>query len=76
LPSDDRDESLAILRDRDAIKIDGIDADRYFLELADANGLSSQVVMTEGKTPEQTCAEILQHIGSRDLDLTMENIDD
>ena len=71
LPSPDSDESVKILNNRFAQMLaeEGIEADSRILEVNErfvkhpSNALLAKItIYTEGKTPEETCAEILQHI--------------
>jgi shikimate kinase len=58
-PSDDDNESLEILEARDSIQVDGMDGNLFFLKSPDIEALASHVIITEGKTPAQTCDDIL-----------------
>lgn len=59
LPSPDLDEAIALLRERTPFKIDGVPFTRYLVTHPAFRTLATQVVYTEGKTPEEVCAEIL-----------------
>jgi shikimate kinase len=65
LSSPDDDVSLNILWDRDSIKSSGMDGNRYLLSSPDVAALATRVVMTEGRTPEETCADVLAAPGLR-----------
>ena len=64
VPTGDADESFQILADRDSIKSGGIDGNLYFLRAPEIRALATQVVITEGRTPEQTGDDILVAIAS------------
>jgi shikimate kinase len=71
LPSSDPDESVEILNKRfvEMLALEGIEADSRTLEVNEhfvkhpSNQLLAKItVYTKGKTPDETCAEILQQI--------------
>lgn len=63
LPSPDPDESVRILKERyGGLVSNGVDFDRHFVTHHSNHDLATLVVHTKGKTPEETCAEILQRI--------------
>ncbi|MFO7167040.1 MAG: shikimate kinase [Chloroflexota bacterium] len=64
LPSPDKDESVAILRDRMTDRIDGSDLNRYLLAHRLPRELATITVYTAGKTPEQTAEEILGRLAA------------
>ena len=74
LPSPDPDESIAILNERMAALLraenqpeeripDVLKANEEFVRHPANGRLAKQVVYTEGKTPEETCTEIVRLIG-------------
>lgn len=60
VPSPDPDESVRMLEERPRSTIDGIDANRYLIGHPAHYDLAKRVVYTEGRTPEQTCDELLR----------------
>jgi adenylate kinase family enzyme len=72
LPSPDLDESVEILNNRFVQMLaeeEGIEADsrtlqinEHFVKHPSNQLLAKKIVYTNGKTPDETCAEILQHI--------------
>ncbi len=62
LPSEHLDESLRILNERDIDRpVDlNFDFNAHFLQHPGYRMLAKHVVYTEGKTPEQTCEEVLE----------------
>jgi shikimate kinase len=58
LPSPDLDESAAILRGRSRATIQGIDLNRFII--THLQKLAKITLFTEGETPEETCAAIIQ----------------
>jgi hypothetical protein len=63
LPSPDLDESVAVLRQREGeIVSDGFDFHEHFTKHHSNHDLAKFVVYTKGKTPEETCDEILRKI--------------
>lgn len=63
LPSSDLQESLTILRERSGSIRGGMAVNRFFLTRLAQSWLAKQVVYTAGKTPEQTCDEIINLCG-------------
>jgi len=59
LPSPDLDEAITILRDRNPFKIGGVPFTRYLVTHPAFRQFATQVVYTQGKTPDEVCAEIL-----------------
>ena len=59
LPSSDLDEAIAILRARTPFKVGDVPFTRYLVTHPAFRTLATQVVYTEGKTPEEVRAEIL-----------------
>lgn len=59
LPSPDLDEAITLLRAQTPFKIDGVPFTRYLVTHPAFRTLATQVVYTEGKTPEEICAEIV-----------------
>jgi adenylate kinase family enzyme len=64
LPSPDKEESLRVLKGRvwDGVA-DGFDFQRHFVFHPSNERLATMRVYTAGKTPEQSCEEILGRIG-------------
>ena len=64
LPSEDTEESLRILKERDPSPPADLhfDINAHFLAHPGYRLLAKQVVYTKGKTPEETCNEILKLI--------------
>jgi adenylate kinase family enzyme len=64
LPSPDLDESVAILHERDGESVrNGFDFHEHFTKHHSNHDLAKFVVYTKGKTPEETCDEILAMVG-------------
>ena len=59
LPSPDLDEAVRILRERTPFKIAGVPFTRYLITHPAFQQLATQVGYTQGKTPAEVCAEIL-----------------
>ncbi|MEO7716578.1 MAG: shikimate kinase [Capsulimonas sp.] len=59
-PSDDHNESLQILEARDSIQVDGMDGNLFFLKSPEAP--ATHIIVTEGRTPAQTCDDIIAMI--------------
>lgn len=59
LPSPDLDEAITLLRERTPFKVGGVPFTRYLVTHPAFRILATQVVYTEGKTPEEVCAEII-----------------
>jgi hypothetical protein len=60
LPSPDLDESVAILHERDEWAANmGFDFHEHFVKHPSNHALAKFVVYTKGKTPEETCSEIV-----------------
>lgn len=59
LPSPDLDEAITLLRERTPFKVGGVPFTRYLVTHPAFQTLATQVVYTEGKTPEVICEEIL-----------------
>jgi shikimate kinase len=62
LPSPDLDESVQILKERPRGTIHGLDSNLYLLNHQAYTDLAKIVVYTQGKTPAETCAEILRQV--------------
>lgn len=62
LPSPDLDESVQILKARPRGMIHGLDSNLYLLNHHAYTDLAKIVVYTQGKTPAESCAEILRQI--------------
>lgn len=62
LPSPDLDEAVAVLRARNTPKIGNVPLTRYLVTHPAYRTLATQVVYTQGKTPEEICAEIMRSI--------------
>ena len=66
LPSSDLDRSVKILRERVDYEIDTtFDVFELFTKHPSNQKLAKHVVYTEGKTPQETCTEILNYIKSQ-----------
>lgn len=63
LPSPDLDESAKILRDRQRLYVDGIELNRYIITHPSGRELSTAIVYTKDRTPEETRDEILDLVG-------------
>jgi hypothetical protein len=67
LPSPDPDESIQILNERtsDLVGVfgQGFNWNEYFVNHPSSHKLAKHVVYTKGKTPEETCCEILRLVG-------------
>ncbi|HLV80798.1 MAG TPA: shikimate kinase [Chthonomonadaceae bacterium] len=61
-PSPDVDESVRILEERGFIRIDGAEINDHFVRHHSNHDLAKYVFYTQGKTPEQTCDEILTRL--------------
>jgi hypothetical protein len=67
LPSPDPEESVRILKERyGGVVSNGVDFDRHFVTHPSNRTLATLVVYTAGKTPEETCEEVLRQIVWRD----------
>ncbi|MEM7554315.1 MAG: shikimate kinase [Cyanobacteria bacterium P01_A01_bin.84] len=62
IPSPDLDESIAILKERKTLIINGMEANRFLLTHSSNHKLANFVVYTKGKTPSETRDEILELI--------------
>ena len=62
LPTPDVDESLEILRKREETIFEGMEINEHFVRHPSNALLAKQVVYTEGKTPEETCEDLLNAI--------------
>jgi shikimate kinase len=62
LPSPDKDETIAILRERMTGRIGGLDLNRFLLTSAELRELATLTVFTNGKTPEATADEIVARL--------------
>ena len=60
-PSPDPTESLQILHERGQGNIAGIAVNRFFTLHSSNYDLASNIVYTEGKTPEECAAKIITH---------------
>src|SRR4030095_7848621 len=66
LPSLDKEKSVKILNDRTGgVVSEGFDFHEHFVTHHSNYDLVKHIVYTEGKTPEETCAEIVEIITSR-----------
>ena len=59
LPSPDLDESVDILKQRNQLKINGVEINRFFMTHHSNQKLAKQVIYTKGKTPDEIKEEIL-----------------
>jgi shikimate kinase len=65
LPSPDKDKSVRILNERTGgVVSEGFDFHQHFVNHHSNYDLAKHIVYTEGKTPEETCAEIVEIITS------------
>ncbi|MEM9507591.1 MAG: shikimate kinase [Cyanobacteria bacterium P01_E01_bin.35] len=62
LPSEDAEESLEILKERDRVIINGKEINEHFITHHSNYDLAKYTFFTKDKTPEQTSEEILVHI--------------
>jgi shikimate kinase len=60
IPSANKDEAVAILRERGAAKVGGVELNRFLLTHPAPRELATITVSTEGKTPEETADDILR----------------
>ena len=80
LPSPDLDRSIHILKERakhlQGTNAQGFDWSAYFVKSKASRLLAKHDVFTEGKTPTETCHEILARIQKpdKDTDFTMKNV--
>lgn len=58
LPSPDEDESVAILRERTAAKVDGVEINRFLVTSPELRELATLTAYTEGKAPDATAEAI------------------
>ena len=66
LPSPDKDRSVKILNERTGgVVSEGFDFHEHFVKHHSNYDLAKHIVYTEGKTPEETCAEIIEIITGR-----------
>jgi hypothetical protein len=61
LPSPDLDESVALLRKRNTPTINDVALNQHLITHHSNHDLATVTVYTEGKTPEETCDEVLQY---------------
>lgn len=59
LPAPDLEESVAILKERNTPKIEGVPITRYLVTHPGFRALATQTIYTKTKTPAESCAEIL-----------------
>jgi shikimate kinase len=65
LPSPDKEKSVKILNQRTGgVVSEGFDFHEHFVTRHSNYDLAKHIVYTEGKTPEETCAEIVEFITS------------
>lgn len=62
LPTPDVEESLQILRKREEVIFEGMEINEHFVRHPSNYELAKRVVYTEGKTPEETCEDLLNVI--------------
>ncbi len=62
LPSPDDDTSIETLRERQRIRYNGIDLNEYCVRHPSNHLLAKLVVYTKGKTPEETCDEVMARV--------------
>lgn len=62
LPTPDFDQSMRLIEERQQVIIDGVELTEHFVKGRCNHELAKLVVYTRGKTPEETCEEILSRI--------------
>jgi shikimate kinase len=62
LPSPDLDASMRVLEERGHVLFDGVPMDEHFVKHHSNHDLAKLVVYSKGKTPEETCEEIVARI--------------
>ena len=71
LPSPDLHESLQVLRQRHAIFYNGQEITEYFVRHPANASLAKHMIYTAGKSPDETCAEILSRIDPNAPDIIL-----
>jgi hypothetical protein len=62
LPALDFETSIRVLEERQSVFIDGVELTEHFVKGPCNHALAKHIVFTKGKTPAQTCEEILSRI--------------
>jgi hypothetical protein len=62
LPSPDEDESVAILRERTAAKVDGVELNRFLVTSPELRELATLTAYTDGEAPEATADAIVARL--------------
>ncbi|HZT41299.1 MAG TPA: hypothetical protein VFA07_03880 [Chthonomonadaceae bacterium] len=70
-PTPDVDGSVRILEERGFTLLDGVEINEHFIRHHSNHDLAKQVFYTKGKTPEQTCDEILARLDRSDSDIIL-----
>ncbi|MDJ0573559.1 MAG: shikimate kinase [Xenococcaceae cyanobacterium MO_234.B1] len=71
LPSEDVEESLQILKERDRVIINGMEINEHFVKHHSNHDLAKYIVYTKDQTPEQTSEEILAQIDPDTSDIIL-----
>ena len=71
LPSEDVEESLQILKERDRVIINGMEINEHFVKHHSNHDLAKYIVYTKDQTPEQTSEEILAQIAPDASDIIL-----
>ncbi|MBE9048800.1 AAA family ATPase [Pleurocapsales cyanobacterium LEGE 10410] len=71
LPSEDLEESLEILKERDRVIINGMEINEHFIKHRSNYNLAKYTFYTKDKTPEQTREEILAQIDPKASDIIL-----
>jgi hypothetical protein len=72
LPSPDEDESVAILRDRTAAKVDGVELNRFLVTSPELRELATLTAYTDGEAPEATADAIVARLPGSGQVLSLE----
>jgi hypothetical protein len=70
-PGPDLEESLAVLEDREAVRINGMEINEHFVRHHSNHDLARYRVYTQGKAPEETRDEILAAIDPEVSDIIL-----
>jgi hypothetical protein len=62
LPSPDLDESVAILRERTPMKVDGVELNRFLVTSPELRELATLTAYTDGEAPEATADAIVARL--------------
>jgi hypothetical protein len=71
LPSPDENESVAILRDRTAAKVDGVELNRFLVTSPELRELATLTAYAAGEAPEATADAIVARLPGRDQVLSL-----